>query len=79
MNVATFRAYNAGMQQLTAERNTPRILVDTPTVCPVCWSCDITQVENVRLSTTVGDRHDVGMAAVYRCADWHLFALFEQP
>jgi hypothetical protein len=67
------------MQQLTIEPNTPRILADGPTVCPVCWDHDITRVEDVRLSVDGGDRHEVGRASVYRCDRWHLFALFDQP
>jgi hypothetical protein len=67
------------MQQSAAESNIPRPLVDTPTVCPLCWDHDITQVEHVRLSAHSGDGHDVGRAYVYRCSRWHLFALFDQP
>ena len=66
------------MQQSAAESNIPRPLIDTPTVCPVCWNHDITRVEDVRLATTSGDEHNVGKASVYRCGHWHLFALFDQ-
>ena len=67
------------MQHLTAERDTPRTFENSPTVCPVCWEHDITRVKDVRLSIDGGDRHQVGRASVYRCAHWHLFALFDQP
>ena len=66
------------MQQSTAEQDIPRTLENMPTVCPVCWEHDITRVEDVRLSTDVGDAHEVGKASVYRCGHWHLFAVFEQ-
>jgi hypothetical protein len=79
MTFATLAAYDAGMQQSTAEENTPRTLVDMPTVCPVCWNHDITRVEQVRLFTHQKSGQHVGRASVYRCAHWHLFALFDQP
>jgi hypothetical protein len=78
MQFATLPPYDAEMPQLRIEPNTPRILSDSPTVCPVCWDHDITRIEDVRLSLDGGDGHKVGRASVYRCGHWHLFALFEQ-
>jgi hypothetical protein len=67
-------------QQSTAESDTPRPLPGTPTVCSVCWNHDITPVENTRVLSVTGKTvRDVRRASVYRCGNWHVFALFDQP
>jgi hypothetical protein len=63
---------------LQSESNTPRTIPGTPTVCPICWDHDISRVDEVRLSANRGDGQDEVRAAVYRCAGWHLFAVFDQ-
>ena len=63
-----------------SEEVTPSPMADeTPIVCPVCWYHAVERVEGIVLSARPIGGHDLSQVSVYRCAHWHLFALFNQP
>ena len=52
---------------------------EAPIVCPVCWDHAVERVEGIVLSAKTMGGHDLSQVSVYRCAQWRLFALFNQP
>lgn len=51
----------------------------TPIACPVCWNHVISRVEKVKLLAVEGDdSHIITAVSVYRCEDWHVFAVFDK-
>jgi hypothetical protein len=66
------------MQQ-AAQQSASRSPVDTPIVCPVCWDHAVERVEGIKLSANNADGRNVGGANIFRCGQWHLFAVFERP
>ena len=52
---------------------------DGPIVCPVCWDHTVEAVEGIVLSAKAMGGSDLGQVSIYRCAQWHVFALFNQP
>jgi hypothetical protein len=47
-------------------------------VCPVCWDHAVERVEGIKLSASNADGKNVGGANIFRCSQWHMFAVFEQ-
>ena len=49
-------------------------------VCPICWDHQgIEQVKDIVLSARPIGGRDLSQVSVYRCARWHLFAVFQRP
>jgi hypothetical protein len=54
--------------------------METPIVCPVCWNHAVSLVEGTKLTATNADgSRPITKVSVYRCVDWHIFALFDNP
>ena len=65
-----------GSKQPVKISDTP---VDVPIVCPICWDHAVERVEGIVLSARQSGGRDLSQVSIYRCAHWHLFALFYQP
>lgn len=48
-------------------------------MCPVCWDHAVEKVEGIKLSASNAEGANVGGASIFRCAQWHMFAVFERP
>ncbi len=54
--------------------------IAAPLVCPVCWSHEGVEAANdIVLSARAMSGRHLTEVPIYRCARWHLFALFNQP
>ena len=47
-------------------------------MCPRCRDHAVQRVEGIKLSASNVDGRDVGGASIFRCGQWHVFAVFEQ-
>ena len=70
--------YDPGMLSSNLAKSPPSP-TETPVVCPVCWDHSVERVEGVKLTARSMGGGDLSQVIVYRCAHWHLFALFQQP
>jgi hypothetical protein len=47
-------------------------------VCPVCWDHAIEKIEGLAVSADNLNGKQISGAFLYRCTNWHIFAVFEQ-
>jgi hypothetical protein len=62
----------------TAEHEESAKLVAGPIVCPVCWDHALEKIEGIHLSARTVTEHDISRVSIYRCTNWHIFAVFNQ-
>lgn len=53
-------------------------MVEAPLMCPICCDHGIEIVDGIRLAASNTQGDNIGRAVVYRCPQWHVFALFGQ-
>ena len=51
--------------------------MEVPVVCPFCWDHAIYPIHEVKLiAETGGSQRPLGEGKIFRCRDWHVFAVF---
>jgi len=53
--------------------------MELPVVCPCCWDTNIARVVDAKLYAENLPQQMIPIAgAVFRCAHWHVFAIFQR-
>jgi hypothetical protein len=74
-DLAGFARPPYSMQESTEIEESAR-LVAGPIVCPICWDHSLEKIDGIHLSARTVTEHDISRVFLYRCSNWHMFALF---